>query len=36
VTTANTEPTAVPGIVEPAIGEEMLRVSGLVKHFPIR
>jgi len=36
VTTAKTEPTAVPGVVEPAIGEEMLSVTGLVKHFPIR
>lgn len=36
VTTANTDPTAVPGIVEPKIGEELLSVSGLVKHFPIR
>ncbi|WP_405066869.1 dipeptide ABC transporter ATP-binding protein [Kribbella sp. NBC_01510] len=36
MTTANTDPTAVPGIVEPKIGEELLSVSGLVKHFPIR
>lgn len=28
--------TAVPGVVEPALGEELLSVDGLVKHFPIR
>ncbi|MFK4085063.1 ABC transporter ATP-binding protein [Kribbella sp. NPDC020789] len=30
------ESTAVPGVVEPALGEELLSVEGLVKHFPIR
>ncbi|WP_328520613.1 ABC transporter ATP-binding protein [Kribbella sp. NBC_00359] len=36
MTTANTDPTAVPGVVAPKLGEELLSVTGLVKHFPIR
>ncbi|TDO47929.1 peptide/nickel transport system ATP-binding protein/oligopeptide transport system ATP-binding protein [Kribbella sp. VKM Ac-2527] len=36
MTTADTDPTAVPGVVEPEIGEELLSVNNLTKHFPIR
>jgi oligopeptide/dipeptide ABC transporter ATP-binding protein len=36
VNPGNTDSTAVPGVTEPKLGEELLSVTGLVKHFPIR
>jgi peptide/nickel transport system ATP-binding protein/oligopeptide transport system ATP-binding protein len=36
VSIEETETPAVPGAKVPALGEELLSVKGLVKHFPIR